>query len=247
MKKENLQFKGKNGFKFLVVVFSFSILLFNLAPVSADEPGDNDFVYLFHLYYDNGQLFADKDFEFKYDVIPEEFVLETYNTLFPFKGEIINLKNEVATQFLFDPRRGNPDFLKGKISVKAPYIADGQKVVFYDAQAKPLLTVFVSESSFCDDDGVCNSDRGEDLQTCPNDCKTLPTANGQQPTTDGSGQGGILMAAIYVLITAGAALGGWYGWKRWKKVKNVGENEFIPPVNRDTNSSQSTFNDKSRL
>src|SRR3989344_9392110 len=111
MKKENLQFKSKNGFKFLVVVFSFSILLFNLVPVSADVSGGDDFVYLFHLYYDNDQLFADRDFEFKYDVIPEKFAPETYNTQFPFKGEIINFKNEVAAEFIFDPRRSDPYFL----------------------------------------------------------------------------------------------------------------------------------------
>ena len=32
------------------------------------------FVYLFHLYYDNGRLLADKDFEFKYDLIADQFV-----------------------------------------------------------------------------------------------------------------------------------------------------------------------------
>ena len=70
-------------------------------------------VYLFHLYYDNGQLFADRDVQFKYDVLPEMFVSEILNTQFPYKGEVVNLKGEVAETFQFDPRKGNPKFLKG--------------------------------------------------------------------------------------------------------------------------------------
>ena len=203
----------------LLVVGSWLLVGFS---VFADEPGDSDFIYLFHLYYDNDQIFADRDFEFKYDVIPEEFTQETYNTQFPFKGEIINLKNEVTAEFLFDPRRGDPDFLKGKISVKAPYVPDGQKVVFYDSQGRQLLTVFVSESSFCNDDGVCNFDRGENENTCPNDCKGVAAT---PPRSDE----GFLSTNVMILITlvvAMLAAGGWYTWRKWRKVKYVQENEF---------------------
>ena len=192
--------------------------------VFADEPGDSNFTYLFHLYYDNSQLFADRDFELKYDVIPEEFVPETYSTQFPFKGEIVTLSNRIASTFLFDPRRGDPDFRAGKISVKAPYAPNGQKAVFYDSQGRTLLTVFVSESSFCNDDGVCNFDRGENENTCPNDCKGVVPV--PPPKQDVNGQGDMLMSAIYVLIIAGAALGGWFGWRRGKKIKYFKEDQF---------------------
>ena len=172
-------------------------------------------VYLFHLYYDNGQLFADRDVQFKYDVLPEMFVSEILNTQFPYKGEVINLKGEVAETFQFDPRKGNPKFLKGTFSVKAPYVPDGQKVNFYNAQGNQLLSIFVSESSFCNDDGVCNPDTGEDTKTCPSDCK-ITTPVPIEPPID-SGQGGMLMKLIYVLIGIGVVgLGGWYGWKWWK-------------------------------
>src|SRR3989344_5437411 len=131
-------------------MIKFSLLIILLLPLLVlAQPTDQEFVYLFHLYYDNGQLAADRDLEFKYDVVPEEFVPETVNTQFPYKGEIINLNDRVAGTFVFDPRRGDPSFLKGKVSVKAPYAADGQKAVFYDAQGSQLLTIFVSESTFC--------------------------------------------------------------------------------------------------
>ncbi|OGN02625.1 MAG: hypothetical protein A2655_02790 [Candidatus Yanofskybacteria bacterium RIFCSPHIGHO2_01_FULL_43_42] len=206
------------------IFFFVSVAVFVfLLPAWADIRIEDSYVYNFHLYYDNGQLFADRDFEFKYDVIPEEFTPETFNTQFPFKGEIINLKNGVAAEFLFDPKRGNPDFLKGKISVKAPYAPDGQKAVFYDSQGKILLTVFVSESSFCNDDGTCNSDRGESEQTCPNDCRSAVPV--PPPNLDK----GFLSANVVILITlviAILAAGGWYVWRRREKAKHIQENEF---------------------
>lgn len=176
-----------------------------------------DLSYLFHLYYDNDKLVADRDFEFKYDVIPEVFISEILNTQFPYKGEIINLKGEIAETFQFDPRHGDPKFVKGKISVKAPYVADGQKVNFYDGQGSQLLSIFVSESSFCNDDGVCNADVGEDTATCPNDCKIatpVPTITTTPSTRDWEG---MIKFLIYVIIGLGVVSGGWFGWKWWKR------------------------------
>ncbi len=185
--------------------------------VLAEGEGGKDIpasVYLFHLYYENDQLVADRDFQFKYDIIPEKFVPETLTTQFPFRGEVINLMGEVAETFQFDPRRGNPKFLKGKISVKAPYFPDGQKVNFYDGQGSQLMSVFVSESSFCNDDGVCNSDVGEDNKTCPSDCKTATPTPISEPIPNSSG---MIKVLIYLIIGLGVVGGGWYGWKRWKK------------------------------
>lgn len=198
--------------KLTAVIFSFSLLFFSLAATSAEGSEDNNSVYLFYLYYDNGQLFADRDYDFKYEVVSEEFVPEMlYSEPSPFSVAIVNFKDEIPAEFLFDPRRGNPDFLKGKIKVKAPYVSDGQKAVFYDSQGRMLLTILVSESSFCNDDLVCDFERGESEQTCPNDCKKATPP----PLEDSGGQSGVLMAVVYVLIIAGVALGGWFGWKRY--------------------------------
>ena len=180
--------------------------------------------YLFHLYYDNGQLLADRDFEFKYDVVPEEYKPGPITTQFPFRGEATNFLNQVVAAFQFDPRGGDPNFFKGKIAVKAPYVSDAQKVVFYDAQNKPLLTVFVSESSFCNDDGVCNSDRGEDEITCPNDCAGAVPLPSQE--TEEGPVSGMTLIILGILAAAFAAVGGWYAWRRWKKTKYVQENQF---------------------
>lgn len=201
-------------------IFSIILILFMVFPLSSfaiTASEEDRYVYLLHLYYDNGQLFADRDVEFKYDIVAEEFIPEILNTQFPYKGEVINFKGDVAKTFQFDPRRGNPNFLKGTLAVKAPYFPDGQKVNFYDGQGNQLLSIFVSESSFCNDDGVCNPDVGEDIKTCPSDCKqALPVPTVSIEPSVGGGQGNMLMTLIYVLIIAVAGLGGWFGWKWWK-------------------------------
>ncbi len=224
--------------KLLILVFGFALLS---GFVLADTVESQDFVYLFHLYYDNGQLFADRDVQLKYDVIPETFVQETLTTQFPYKGEVISLKGEVAKTFQFDPRHGDPKFLKGKISVKAPYVSDGQKVVFYDSQGNQLLSIFVSESSFCNDDGACNPDVGEDTKTCPSDCKTatpIPTITTTQPST--GGWGGMIKILIYTIIGLGLAGGGWFGWRWWQKKKQSAITEtptYLPPAPPTSNNS----------
>lgn len=214
----NYQFSIIN-FKITIIVLAFLLLS---VFVFADQPAQQqDFIYSFHLYYDNGQLFADRDVQFKYDVIPEKFIPETINTQFPYKGEVINLKSEVANTFQFDPRQGNPKFLKGKISVKVPYVPDGQKVIFYNNQGDALLTIFVSESSFCNDDGVCNSATGEDTKTCPSDCKqVLPVPVASPGVLPAGGEGsGVLKGIIYLIIGIGIA-GGFWWWRKRKSLQN---------------------------
>ncbi len=228
--------------KTYLAVFVATFLLAGFVFAQGDRsPLDSS--YLFHLYYDSGQLFADRDFQFKYDVVPEVFVPETFSTQFPFKGEVVNLKGEVAKTFQFDPRQGDSKFMKGKLSVRAPYIPDGQKVNFYDAQGKQLLSIFVSDSSFCNDDGVCNSDTGEDVKTCPADCKSLATptvTSSPEPTIGGGETSNMIKGIIYLIIGLGLA-GGWYGWKWWKGKQEPPITQFpTPPL--PPNNGQNTVN-----
>lgn len=186
--------------------------------------------YLFHLYYDNGQLSADRDFQFKYDIVSEEFIQSSLTTQFPYRGEIINMLGEVADHFIFDPKQGDVNFMKGKISIKAPYVADGQKVIFYDSQNQPILTIPVSESSFCNDDGICNADRGEDSLSCPKDCKqSLPVPPTATPVPSAGGSSGLLSGILYTLgglILIGLA---WWFFKRRKNTTSLPT--FPPPPN----------------
>lgn len=212
-------------FRKIIIILIFAVAVLPMFSF-ADQAAPNDYIYLFHLYYDNGKLVADRDFQYKYDVIPEKFVAENLTTQFPYKGEVINLKDRVVATFEFDPRQGNPNFLKGKISVKAPYASDGKQVNFYDNQDKPLTTIFVNESSFCNDDGICNADVGEDSSSCPNDCKIAasltPTPTPEQNKKSSGLLSGIIWSVLGVLIIAG-----WFIWKWWRKKK---ENSIINPT-----------------
>ena len=213
--------------KISVILIVLSFLLAGFVFAEGDRsPLDSS--YLFYLYYDNGQLVADRDAEFKYDIVAEIFVPETLNTQFPYKGEVINLKGEVAKTFQFDPRHGDPKFLKGTLLVKAPYVSDGQKVNFYDGQGNQFFSIFVSESSFCNDDGVCNPDVGEDTKTCPSDCKTAtPVPTIMTEPSAGGGKIGLMWGLTCVIIGIGLAGGLWYFFKKRKNPSTI--ETTLPP------------------
>ncbi len=184
--------------KFLIFI---SLIVLISGTAFADPVVSQSFYYVFHLYYDNGQIVADRDFKYPYDVIPGEFQPDAVIAQFPYRGDIINFPGEIANHFTFDPKQGDAKFVKGKISVKAPYVADGQKAVFFDPQNNPILTITVSESSFCNDDGICNEDRGEDSLSCPKDCKqSLPAPPVTSPNSETGSSKGIVSGIIYTLI-----------------------------------------------
>ncbi len=170
--------------------------------------------YLFHLYYDNGTLYADRDYVIPYDIIFEEYIQPGMNTNLPFSGEVVNFKNEVVGSFKFNPRQDDPNLTRGKISVKAPYAPDAAKVIFYDSQSKSVLTISVEQSSYCNNDGICNADRGETSQTCSSDCrKTVPVSTGGDETSAPGSSNGLLSGIIYTAIGA-IVLGGLWWWRR---------------------------------
>ncbi|KKT81572.1 MAG: hypothetical protein A3B99_03415 [Candidatus Yanofskybacteria bacterium RIFCSPHIGHO2_02_FULL_44_12b] len=199
------------------------VLFFLLTGISyAAQPSPNaDFEslsYAARLYFDNGKLFADRDYEVKYEIVESKFVQEVVTTPFPYRFEVIGFNNKVISSFQFDPRKGNPTFNSGKITVYAPYAPDGFKIDFLDNASRQILSLFVSDSSFCDDDNICEESKGENEKTCSNDCRAgrtpVPTVNVSLPRDEG----GFGITALITYIVAGlAALGvAWFGWRWWK-------------------------------
>ena len=201
----------------LIIIFLF--LALPIYSFAITESEDDQYIYSFHLYYDNGQLSTDRDFDVKYSIVAEAFTPETLTTQFPYRGEIINFAGEIAANFQFNPKQG-------KNSVNATYIADGQKVVFYDSQNQPVLTIPVSDSSFCNDDGICNADRGEDSLSCPKDCKqSLPVPIVTTPTPSVGGSNGLWSGILYALGGLVLLGLGWWFFKRRGKSDNI----TLPP------------------
>lgn len=215
-------------------LFVLCSLLFASFSFALTKPGpDADpekLSYVFYLYYDNGQLFTDRDYEIKYDVVEETFVPESPDVTTAYKGEIFNFKSEVVKTFTFDPRKGDPVFIRGKSMVKGPYVADGEKVVFYDYRGVQLPTIFIGTASVCNDDGSCIAGAGENEKTCPNDCKktrrVTPIPQTSEQTSVLSGDFDWISISLYAAGGIGVIAAAWFGWKWWKKKK---EENFTPP------------------
>jgi len=204
-----------------------SLFAFSALADTTTTNGGPAFHYVFHLYYDNGQLNADRDFQFKYDVVPDVFLQDSLGQ-FPYRGEIINFLGQTSADFKFDPKAG-------KNSVKAPYVADGQKAIFYDTQNQPILTIPVSESSFCNDDGICDADRGEDFLSCSNDCRqsSLPTPVPVNNDTSSTRSSGLWSGILYTL--GGIILLGLFWWL-FKRSKGSSSLPTPPPPPNTTNT-----------
>ena len=221
MKIKSCQFQKR-------VLFFFCLMfIWMTSQVSADTTAfSNNFVYNLHLYYDNGQLLADRDFEFEYDLIAGEYVPEIASAGSSYKGEIINILGKVVATFYFDPKQGNSRFVKGKILIKGPYFADASEVNFYNDKNQLLLTLDLSGSSFCNDDGACNSDVGENYQNCPNDCPRPSPSPAYQPSAPSVWQNML----IPILIAAAAIIAVLVVWVIIKRKRiSAGQNQGLPP------------------
>lgn len=200
--------------KILPIVILFFAMFFsrdNFFSANASQFEPQLSSYLFHLYYDNGKLSIDRDFQFKYDLIMEPFVQPTITSGVSYRGEVINLLGKIAGSFQFDPRpkSGNQQLNSGKISVKGPYFADAQKINFYNDKNQLLLTFDIASSSICNDNGVCDFDTGENYNNCPADCEAVlsPTPTPITPPIETSIfkwlwylLGGIVVAIIIFVV-----------------------------------------------
>ena len=222
------------------LVFVLGITNYSFAVVKP-APGSNPDLlsYAFYLYYDNGQILADRDYQIKFDIINESFVPESVpestDPASLYKAEIINHKYQTAKTFKFDPKKGNLNFRAGKIMINGPYVSDGLRVNFYDSQDNQLLTIFVNAGALCDDNNLCDSVAGEDEKTCPNDCKkarTTPRATVVSEPLPSEGGYDLNTILIYAVSGVGVGVGAWFGWKWWKKRK---EGNFpLPPPSTPT-------------
>lgn len=232
--KQKAKISSFLAFGFLLII-SFGFWLFTYNSVSAEgesDKGITDAVYVFHLFYDNGQLLTNRDFEFKYDILIEKFEPEE-DRVGSFKAEILNFENKAVSNFQFDPQRGDSNFKKGDIEVKGPYFAEAAKVNFYNQNNNLLLTLSVAESSFCNNNKICNSDVGEDSKTCPSDCAAPTSSPTPSPMTLPS------FNSYDVFISPGfiglvAALAGVLIWIFLKRRKNT-----LPPNAPPTTPTQS--------
>lgn len=137
---------------------------------------DDDFIpsgYLFFLYYDQGKLFANRDFAVPYDVTTASYEEPANLSENAFRGEILSFSGQVLGNFKFDPQNGQSNFQKGAITVPAPYFYNAKEVHFYNNLGDQLVVIDVAGQSFCNENKDC--DNQESKETCPSDCFGGPT------------------------------------------------------------------------
>jgi len=219
----------------LTAVFLLGVSFANAQTKPAPGTDTDSLSYVFYLYYNNGQLFGDRDYAVKYDVVSEKFVPEVVGAT-SYKGEIVNSKFEVVKIFQFDPQKGDFNFNMGKVSIRGSYAPDGSRANFYDPSGRPILSISVSASAICDGDGFCNAQIGEDSKTCPADCQAVINfpvpSNTQLPVVDeGFNLFGFDLIQIVTYAIGGLGVGfiAWLGWKWWKKRKE-GDFPLLPPT-----------------
>ncbi len=210
--------KSRRTISSTLIVLGILISVFN---VSAVEPPTEkgDYVYHFFLFYDAGQLFGNRDKDVKYEIASGSFIEEDIKPPNDYRVDVINFKDQVVKTIKFDPQKGDSSFIFGTVTITAPYAADGNRVSFYNPAGIHLLTIFVSESAFCDDSGSCDASRGEDSDNCPLDCKksTQKTSIDLPPDTPLPNDD-IIRTVVKYLIFAGVLLiASWIGLKWWRE------------------------------
>jgi hypothetical protein len=218
--------KIKKIFVFLFIGL-VSVAGFYAYKTSADTKtaSDSGFTYLFHLYFSNNQLVADRDVKFQYDIVAEPYLVPVLKTANPYHGEIVNFQNKILATFQFDT-----SIVKGRFSVKGPYFADGDNVNFYDSNNQLLLTLSVSASSFCNDDNICNSDVGENSDNCPTDCHLKPPPSTSVTPQLAAKSGSNWLGAILYLLGGIAIVIVIWLVRRSVTKKNIGPSNPLPPL-----------------
>ena len=127
---------------------------------------DGVYTYIFHLYFDNGKLLADRDFTIPFELIAQKYEVPI-QALYSYSGEILSVTNKKLADFpLFLPVKG-----KGKFTVQAPYFDNAKIVNFYDSKAQKILSFDLAPSGpVCNEDSQCNADTGETYLNCSSDC-----------------------------------------------------------------------------
>jgi len=194
-----------------VLVFLLFVLSFSFGLAAKD---DGIYTYSFHLYFDQGKLVKDRDFETPFDLVAAPF----QNPVIPgtaYQGEIFSISDKKLANFSFAvPANG-----KGKLTVLAPYFDNAKTANFYDPQSQKLLSLDLAPGGpVCNEDGQCQAATGETYLNCPSDCQApvSPSATPVSSPFPGSkiNDNIPLLTGLLVLILIVAIVVVWIWMKR---------------------------------
>ena len=181
------------------ILVGLSILGF-VASVRADDfsnlPYEQQYLfeYVFKLSWHNGVPVQDG----LYDITTGDLTPPPPGT---WRMDMISGKGEILASYPFVPS------LSGTQSVTIPYDPRGYGVHIYNDRGADVLTIDISGSRVCNDNGVCDSDAGEDSLSCPTDCgltaqADAPAVPNQQAAIASQGgiPGGLLLVVADIVI-----------------------------------------------
>ncbi|OGN32159.1 MAG: hypothetical protein A3I92_00695 [Candidatus Yanofskybacteria bacterium RIFCSPLOWO2_02_FULL_43_10b] len=159
--------------KLFLILF---LTLLSLGSVGAAQD-DEVYTYVFHLYFDNGKLVADRDFKVSFDLIAQEF---EGSDRIPgsYYGEILSVTGRKLADFNVEIPSGTGIYYGAKSSPQAPYFANAKRADFYDPLNEKLLSIDLAPfGPVCNEDNICNADMGETSLNCSSDCQVAPSVS----------------------------------------------------------------------
>ena len=166
---------------------TFALIAFLFIPLYSSAMVASEYwSYEFRLEYKQGTLGVEQGVKYPYSPIPVEYLPEYKPADADFYGIIFNIKNNEDARFGFmTPTTTVVALGKSVFSVRAPKFADADHVSFYTKSNKHLFDISVKDSSFCNDNNVCDDKVGENYKNCPFDCPipvNIPVVDQVAPT-----------------------------------------------------------------
>ncbi len=144
---------------------------------------------VYHLKYRNGTLVPDTSSGMSYTPImytPESFGQSDPNNS-DFYATTLSGSGAEIERFGFNiPSVYSPALGESVFDVTGKYFAYADRIVFFKKGGIELFRISLKESSFCNEDKVCNADVGEDYMNCSMDCPAPQpvTQPEQSPNTE---------------------------------------------------------------
>jgi hypothetical protein len=155
---------------FLFKTLFLALLVF--PQLSSAEGYEEDYFiiwkYVFHLEEKSGVLAVNSSEKFAYDTIPMEWGGGMEDGAY--YGEIVSGRGVSLKKVWFTPTLQVEAQNKKIIDLEAPYFANARDITFYKKDSTKLFSISLRASSFCNDDGKCNIEVGENYGNCANDC-----------------------------------------------------------------------------
>ena len=217
----------------LLLTFVGSLFIYNTNLVLGQQDNSSEKFILIHLFFNAGNLVTDRDFAVPYEIISSSdleklsFEEDEENEAKDiYRGEIISFQDKTLSTFEFSPSKNRVDrsisassFNIGKVSLITAYYPQAKEINFYEpSTSNKIISVSVEREALCNENKICESERGESGFTCPSDCISSPTPIPDSQASSGSNVGKWVGIVLYIVGGIVLAVIAWFLYKSRQKV-----------------------------